>query len=551
MNELHLDYIEQDESKATFYPTPPELARELLRDIDWKNVHNILEPSAGKGDLVRAMYEAFNEYHLNKFRTPWRMSDGSWRIDCIELDSFLRSRLEEQGMRVIHDDFLTFEPQNRYDLIVMNPPFNNGAKHLLHALELIKRGGEVRCILNAETIRNPYSNDRKRLLQELGDDAQIDFMSGAFMIAERKTDVDVAIIRKKVAKVAPNSRIVDDMRKAPTYKVQRQQQDGTDMVQYNAIDEWVNRYNFEVACGIRLIEEYVGMLPHLVSDPNDKYAKPLLQLSGVANEPEHLDDSVNNYIKDVRRKYWRILFRQPMIVERLTNNLVRELYDSVDDLVDYDFSSYNILTLMVKMGKRLSEGVETTIVRLFDDWTKHSYYEGSPNVHYYNGWRTNGCYALNKRVIIPFYRSYNHLGDWFVASQFTTILQDIEKVMNYLDGGRTEDGDDLFETLQRAKACNQYKNIDTKYFTVSIHKKGTMHLTFKDMDLLDKFNIFAGKHKNWLPSDYGRKQYSDLTDEERAVVDSFQGRERYEEICSRPEYYLDDGAQLLMLNAGM
>ena len=32
-----------------------------------------------------------------------------------------------------------------------------------------------------------------------------------------------------------------------------------EMVRYNHIDEWVNRYNYEAACGIRLIEEYQAM----------------------------------------------------------------------------------------------------------------------------------------------------------------------------------------------------------------------------------------------------------------------------------------------------
>ena len=40
----------------------------------------------------------------------------------------------------------------------MNPPFSEGDKHLLKAINIMKNGGQIVCILNAETIKNPYSN---------------------------------------------------------------------------------------------------------------------------------------------------------------------------------------------------------------------------------------------------------------------------------------------------------------------------------------------------------------------------------------------------------
>ena len=55
-----------------------------------------------------------------------------------------------------------------------------------------------------------------------------------------------------------------------------------------------------------------------------------------------------------------------------------------------------------------------------------------------------------------------------------------------------------------AEAQKNTKNIETKYFTVTFYKKGTAHLVFRDDDLLEKFNIFAGGRKGWLPPCYGR-----------------------------------------------
>ena len=70
------------------------------------------------------------------------------------------------------------------------------------------------------------------------------------------------------------------------------------------------------------------------------------------------------------------------------------------------------------------------------------------------------------------------------------------------------------------------------------------------MKLLEKFNLFAGQMKGWLPPTYGRKRYKDMNEEERKVIDSFQGEERYNEIMAESDYYLNSATQTLMLSAG-
>ena len=41
--------IDNDE----FYPTPATLVKRMLAGIDWNMVQTVLEPSAGKGDILR------------------------------------------------------------------------------------------------------------------------------------------------------------------------------------------------------------------------------------------------------------------------------------------------------------------------------------------------------------------------------------------------------------------------------------------------------------------------------------------------------------------
>ena len=46
------EIISTDEARQGFYPTPPEVVAKLLEDIDWYKIENVLEPSAGKGNIV-------------------------------------------------------------------------------------------------------------------------------------------------------------------------------------------------------------------------------------------------------------------------------------------------------------------------------------------------------------------------------------------------------------------------------------------------------------------------------------------------------------------
>ena len=548
------DVADSARAKKTFYPTPEPLAKKLLEGIDWPYVESILEPSAGKGDLARVCAGLLYEHHYSNYHF-YPESDWSWDeaisradIDCIEIDPALRGVLTDQNLRVVHDDFLTFETQKRYHLIAMNPPFDQGAAHLLKALDMSARGGIVCCILNAETLRNPYTDQRRELVKKLLDyEAEIEYVQDAFVDAERSTDVEIALVRVNIPMVKIDSSFMDEMRKAPTYKTSTVASEYADMVRYNEIDEWVNRHNFEVACGIRLIEEWSAMEPHILAHPDGERADPILTLK-VRSGSSELDVTINEYVRQTRLKYWRAIFQHKTFTDKLTSNLLRDLQDSVNKFKDYEFSAYNILTLIVQMNSRVVRGVEDTIVKLFDDWTARSYYEDSPNRHYYNGWKTNECWRVGKKVIIPFYDAYSSWSKRFQAYSVISAFRDIEKVFDFLDSGRTDWPGTLTHAFEVAESTGHTRNIETKYFTCTFYKKGTAHLVFKDLDLLEKFNLFASLHKGWLPPNFGKKHYDDMSAEEQSVVDSFQGREKYEEVLRRADYYLESGSgnQLLL-----
>jgi hypothetical protein len=62
--------------------------------------------------------------------------------------------------------------------------------------------------------------------------------------------------------------------------------------------------------------------------------------------------------------------------------------------------------------------------------------------------------------------------------------------------------------------------------------------------LLDKFNIYGSQKRGWLPPSYGKKSYAQMNEDERVVIDDFQGEESYSQVISEPDYYLVEPRQL-------
>lgn len=532
-----------------FYPTPESIINKMLCDVDFRVIHSILEPSAGKGNIIEAIKnkEKFYSSTYNKV---------NYDIDCIEADQNLQHILKGKNFRVVYNDFLTYDTMKEYDLVIMNPPFSNGCKHLLKALEMqYRNGGAVVCLLNAETLKNPCTNDRQDLQRKLTEyNAKIEFIQDAFLDSERKTAVEIALVKVQLPEVQRESFILDGLRKTQKQK-EFQAEESAQLIDSDFFKAIVNQYQLEVEAGIKLIKEYYAMQPFILSQfGKDEKTGETIQKGGCILSMSCSKNglSVNEYIKAVRRKYWSALFENKKFIGQLTNNLQRDFYNKVEELSNYDFSLYNIYQLKIDMQKKVVKGIEDTIIELFDELSnKYSYWdETSKNIHYYNGWKTNQAWIINKKVIIPLNGFYDLGYSWgrFRPTQFDTVrkLQDIEKCFNYLDGGLTE-AVDLEESLKFAEEYGETKDIQLKYFTVTFYKKGTCHITFNNDELLKKFNIFGSQHKGWLPPSYGKKTYKDMTAEEKAVVNEFEGEKEYSKVIANKEYYLFDGNNLNLL----
>ena len=601
------DIITTAEARQGFYPTPPAVIDKLLEGIDWYKIENILEPSAGKGNIVDGVAAAYEALGYRR--------DEQLPVDCIEIDPYLRSILQyeyggqheeemrkrirdledsrkynqqthryefstptdayehkelkaEHGKRkavmcrIVHDNFLTFNSRKRYGLIVMNPPFSNGDAHLLHAIEIQSRhGGRIRCVLNSETILNPYTNRRKVLCEKLiALGADVSYIDSAFSDGERKTDVRVAIIKIDIPTPETGESEIYERLKAATEVEEIQTDDVTDLAVADMLSEIVTRFRVEVDAGLALIREYRAMQPYLLRslDKKDTYNKPILALR-IDGDSEYTELNVNRYLRLTRRKYWEALFTNKEFTGQLTSNLREKYQGMVDKMQNYDFTVFNIKQIMVEMNAEMLKGIQETILALFDKLTEqHSWYpECAKNIHYYNGWKTNKAHKINSKVILPTYgmfSNYSWSKEPFNLYEAERTISDIEKVFEYLDGNMSAHVS-LHGVLQAAHDSGQTKNIQCKFFSVTLYKKGTMHIKFRDQRLVDRFNIYCCGKRGWLPPNYGRTAYADMSKESQDVVDGFNGNgttgsgaTAYAEIVKRNEYFLaEPGGQVLAL----
>ena len=280
-----------------FYPTPPKLAAKMINCKFLKGkIETILEPSAGKGDLIdfllltieclgyrdccRYVYKndlampyetviegVITEFVLPDFKKGKRAKHYYDKVDCVESDSNLCAILKDKGYRVCNDDFLLYNDDKHYDLIVMNPPFSNGDEHLLKAIEIAeKTGSKIICLLNAETIKNPYSNKRKLLVNTLEKyNAEIEYVQDAFKNAERKTGVEVAIVRVEIpAPFKEKSKIWEEL-ETNDIEINDTDFSGEMVSADDPLRMAVNLYKRELQAGKKLIEEYLALKPYLTS----------------------------------------------------------------------------------------------------------------------------------------------------------------------------------------------------------------------------------------------------------------------------------------------
>lgn len=115
-------------SAPQLFPTPKEVAEQVIELANIQAGNLVLEPSAGTGALLSAI-------------------DCPCEVLAVEINQQLAASLEGKATQVVCADFLEMRPAGtaEMDRVVMNPPFENGSdiKHVEHAIKFLRKGGRL------------------------------------------------------------------------------------------------------------------------------------------------------------------------------------------------------------------------------------------------------------------------------------------------------------------------------------------------------------------------------------------------------------------------
>ncbi|MBX0320314.1 DUF4942 domain-containing protein [Shouchella clausii] len=471
----------------------------------------MLEPSAGKGNIVN--------YIESK-------SNRSLKVDVIENDPELASFLVGSGRSVVWSDFLTFETYREYDSIVMNPPFSADDKHLLHAINIaskqLTKDCEIYAIINAETIRNPYSTSRKELsrLLELHK-AEVKIVSHAFSNAERKTDVEVALIYLKVCRDDASEelyrRTVEAVKSTDRQEVE---------TLTTALSTFVSKHEVQKRLDdiSRLIAEYEQAVK-LIREAyqSQKCKSEFMDYISKMNDGKlytPYDNSALDYeeeIQKLRLTYWGLILRTDKFMKMLTAEAREKLNRQLDSASDLEINATNVHMLLHAMAANSSEMLVSSVVSMFKKITSYSRREYSSNIHYYDGWNTNESFKIGKKIIYPFFTAF---GDWDMGVRDSSFKSVDYRIKEFIY--------DLLKAFEPFRKVNYEFDMRGKgefendILHLKIFKKGTIHVWFKDLDTLNKINYVCGRKFNWLPTDdelrndpkareYVAKEFGDIT----------------------------------------
>jgi hypothetical protein len=164
--------------ETQFFATSPELSDKLVEYAGIEFHHDILEPSAGDGAIVKAVNRIFEKKG----------------VDCVEMMPLNREKLEKLNTtKLVGDDFLKFEGE--YDRIIANPPFskNQDITHVRHMYDQLKSGGRLVSITSVSWTKGSQKK-QKEFREWLTNHGAVVFLNEAGSFKSSGTNVETATI---------------------------------------------------------------------------------------------------------------------------------------------------------------------------------------------------------------------------------------------------------------------------------------------------------------------------------------------------------------------
>lgn len=465
----------------SFYPTPDTVIRAMIApylDDMQERGYSILDPSAGKGNIL--------DFIRNRNRHA--------KLYAIEQNQELQMILHEKNYRLLGSDFLEYHGDMFFDLIIMNPPFESGTKHLLHAWDVLKNGHIV-CLLNAETLANPYTEERKLLLKIISEHgSSIEMLGDCFAEgAERSTDVNVAMVR-----LTKKSQTILDFAEGSFTREKNfdisEETFSSQIMTNDVIGNMIIQFENLKKVFVGYVKEHERM---------EFYSKGLVKegvVREIANrslsENHSKQGAYNMFSDEVRNSMWDIVMSKLNVDRYLTNQVKQSFSQFRQQQGAMDFTKENVLALVELIVGNRSMLMDKAIVEVFDIFTRYH----DQNRCHVEGWKTNDRWKVNRKIILPYFVKMGYGKNYSVDVHRWDAYSDIDKVMCYLTGKNLDTIMTLRETVENTPYGDSGKK-ESEFFWIRSYQKGTLHMEFKDKFLWQEFNMRACDGKQWLPAE--------------------------------------------------
>ncbi len=472
-----------------FFPTPASIVQRMLSKIS-HDARYFLEPSAGKGDIAEGIKERFRYA----------------RVDCIEQSAELIAVLADKDFPIVGHDWLTYAGVCYYDAIIMNPPFSNGDEHLLRAWDFLY-SGEIVCLLNEETLKNPYTERRQRLSRIIEEHGEAEFLGDCFSAGERKTGVGVALIYLK--KTSDDDTI--SLWSNTSEEKQPAAETGMDKQMLALRDRLGNMQHYYDEANSHMLRAFqhvrkaaLYMAANDIHVGSDYHEAVRLALDNVTHARAA-------FVRKHRHDAWLSVFTKMEFRKWLDRKQTDEFIRDIERNGNIPFTKENIKGTLENIFLQRTRLFEQSVANVFDALTR--YYKG--NTHHVEGWKTNDNYKVNEKIVFPYGCRFDakFLGQFerLYYGGMIDIYHDLDRVLCVLSG---EDFDRCYTVAQALERKFQilghhvkspFDNLtESQFFDIRFFKKGTVHLTFKDKKLLEEFNVTASRGKAWIGRDTQR-----------------------------------------------
>ena len=467
------------------YPTPIDVIERMLSGVDLSG-KIVLEPSAGMGNIVD---------YLQEF--------GAKEVIACEISNDL-AKIVASKCRLIASDFLQLSSVkiSHIDMIVMNPPFSNEERHILHAWDIAPDGCTIISLCNSSVVKSKYTEARKKIAEIIKDNGRSEHFGDCFSIAERKTDVEVSCIWLYKPKTGD-----DEFADYFCLEEEVEEQE-IGISKYNYVRDIVNRY-------VGAIKLYDKIMP--IADEINKLTATISKY-GIrfgaykTGEMTFSDNAVSRetYKKSLQKQAWERIFSDMNMGKYVTYKVKENINKFVETQVHVPFTMKNIYKMIdIIVGTHASR-MNQVLIDAFEQICGFSYENSTAG----EKWKTNSDYMINRKFITPCMCEYDFYGYKNIHVTLTSYgmdkINDIVKALCHLVGlnyDKIQTLQDFTYNVTNAKEDEVRISMDWGtwyewgFFRIRGYKKGTMHFEFLDENVWMQFNRRVAEIKGWrLPN---------------------------------------------------